>query len=159
MSEKNTAAVRRYRKKHPDRVLDSRTRGRKKNRAAWAAECLARKRKRQAENPKAEWWYCSATVARTRARARVLPYNLEIHAPCCVLPDVCPILGIVLDYGPKDRVGPAPSSPSLDRIRPELGYVVGNVRVISHRANQIRSNATAAELRLVYQDAVNLEAA
>lgn len=38
---------------------------------------------------------------------------------------------------------------SLDRIVPSLGYVPGNVAVISHRANRIKSDATADELRAV----------
>jgi hypothetical protein len=40
-------------------------------------------------------------------------------------------------------------SPSLDRIVPELGYVKGNVRVISDRANRIKRDATLEELRAI----------
>jgi len=46
-------------------------------------------------------------------------------------------------------MGARPDSPSVDRIRPELGYVPGNVAVISVKANFIKGNATAAEIRLV----------
>lgn len=45
----------------------------------------------------------------------------------------------------KDGRGGGPSSPSLDRLRPELGYVRGNICVISNLANRIKSNATSAE--------------
>jgi hypothetical protein len=38
------------------------------------------------------------------------------------------------------------STPSLDRMDPNLGYTDDNVRVISMRANQIKSNATPEEL-------------
>jgi hypothetical protein len=41
------------------------------------------------------------------------------------------------------------NSPTLDRIIPELGYVKGNVRVISHLANRIKSNGTLDQLKLV----------
>jgi hypothetical protein len=44
------------------------------------------------------------------------------------------------------------NSPSLDRIVPEKGYVAGNIRVISQRANRIKSNATVEELRAVLKD-------
>ena len=38
---------------------------------------------------------------------------------------------------------------SLDCIIPELGYVPGNVAVISRRANTIKNDATIEELELV----------
>ena len=41
------------------------------------------------------------------------------------------------------------NSPSLDRIRPQLGYVAGNVRVISNRANHLKSNGTISEFEAV----------
>ena len=38
------------------------------------------------------------------------------------------------------------NSPSIDRLIPELGYIKGNVNVISLRANIIKNNATKDEL-------------
>ena len=64
------------------------------------------------------------------------------------MPDCCPVLGIKLERN-RDKCGPGPGSPTLDRIVPSLGYVPGNVVVISHKANSIKSNATAAEIRAV----------
>ena len=43
------------------------------------------------------------------------------------------------------------NSPSLDRLVPGLGYVPGNVIVVSSRANVIRNNASIDELRKVLQ--------
>lgn len=43
-------------------------------------------------------------------------------------------------------------SPSIDRIIPELGYTKGNIRVISNRANLLKSNATIEELQKVIND-------
>ena len=42
-----------------------------------------------------------------------------------------------------------PEGPSIDRINPNLNYVPGNVRVISTRANTIKSNGTAVEINAV----------
>jgi hypothetical protein len=59
------------------------------------------------------------------------------------IPDHCPILGMKLERG---LDGGLDNSPSLDRIIPALGYVPGNVRVISNRANRIKSDSTPEEL-------------
>jgi hypothetical protein len=62
------------------------------------------------------------------------------------MPEVCPVLGIPLvvgDGSAKDN------SPSIDRINPAGGYTKDNIRVISHRANTIKSNATIEEMEKV----------
>ncbi len=70
------------------------------------------------------------------------------------IPEFCPVLGIKLQRG--GQGAERNDSPSLDRLVPELGYVPGNVQWISHRANMLRRDATAAELRLVaaYAEAI-----
>ena len=42
---------------------------------------------------------------------------------------------------------PTENSPSVDRVVPSLGYVKGNVHVISHRANSMKSDATIENVR------------
>ena len=84
--------------------------------------------------------------SKTRAKKKGLPFTLEVED--IVIPEKCPILGIKLKRG-KGIGGAVASSPSLDRIIPEKGYTKGNVQVISHRANQIKSDATADELMAV----------
>lgn len=61
------------------------------------------------------------------------------------IPERCPALGVKLTPG--NKKGPLPHAPSLDRIKPELGYIPGNIQVISFRANTMKTNATLAELR------------
>ena len=39
------------------------------------------------------------------------------------------------------------NSPSLDRTDPKLGYILGNVRVLSWRANYLKGDATVQEIR------------
>jgi len=39
-----------------------------------------------------------------------------------------------------------PNSPTLDRLVPELGYVKGNIRVISYKANAMKSDASIQEI-------------
>ena len=82
--------------------------------------------------------------AKNRAKKAGIAFNLDYSD--VVIPKVCPLLGIPIVMG----VGkPVPGSPSLDRIEPELGYVKGNVWVISHRANCIKNDATLEELELI----------
>ena len=59
---------------------------------------------------------------------------------------VCPILGITLDYFADNR---QENSPSFDKINPDLGYISGNVCVMSWRANRIKNNGTAEEHRKI----------
>lgn len=78
------------------------------------------------------------TGARLRCRKNGLPFDLSPDD--LVVPAVCPLLSIPIELHVEGRT--SPNSPSLDRIVPELGYVRGNVRVISYKANTMKSNAT-----------------
>lgn len=83
-----------------------------------------------------------------RERAKKNGITFTITTKDIVIPTLCPILGIPL--APRgDGTGHRPESPSVDRIIPALGYVPGNIAVVSHRANQIKSNATLEELLLL----------
>lgn len=79
--------------------------------------------------------------ARTRALARNIPFS--ITRADITWNDTCPYLGIRLSAG--SRVLHM-SSPSLDRIKPALGYVAGNVEVISHQANSMKHAASVGQL-------------
>jgi len=81
--------------------------------------------------------------ARMEAKKQGLPFNLTVEA--ITWPTHCPILGVELFYGPAE--GDRNRSASLDRLIPELGYVIGNVFVISLKANRLKNNATLAELK------------
>lgn len=90
--------------------------------------------------------YSAVKRAKTRAKQFGLPFDLDDRT--LERPEFCPVLGLRLRYA--ERQGKCgPDSPSIDRLRPALGYVKNNVRVISHRANTIKSDATVAELRAV----------
>jgi hypothetical protein len=79
--------------------------------------------------------------ARRRARKRNLP--CDIVRDDIVLPERCPILDIPIVVGEGCH---SDNSPSLDRIDNQVGYTKENVRVISRRANRIKSDASLAEL-------------
>lgn len=56
----------------------------------------------------------------------------------------CSFFGSLLDW--KSRGSSNDNSPSLDAILPELGHMRGNVQVISHLANRMKSDANLEEL-------------
>lgn len=58
----------------------------------------------------------------------------------------CPALGVKMEWGNKRGTR---TSPSLDKIYPDKGYMKGNVIFISSRANAIKSDATADEINKV----------
>lgn len=75
--------------------------------------------------------------AKKRASNRGMEFNIPWTE--VVIPETCPILGIKIET--QNNVIKE-SSPSLDRIDNSKGYVIGNVRVISHRANALKNNLT-----------------
>lgn len=84
--------------------------------------------------------------AKGRAKAQGLAFDIDMSD--IVIPAVCPLLSIpIVEHKGQGVKGPQADSPSLDRIDPKKGYVKGNVWVVSYRANAIKQNATAAELR------------
>jgi hypothetical protein len=87
-------------------------------------------------------------TARHKSKKFGLPFNIDRDD--ISIPEYCPLLGIKLELL-KRKVDDA--SPSLDKIKPELGYVKGNVWVISNKANRIKNDATPDEIERV---AINL---
>lgn len=81
--------------------------------------------------------------ARSRARRKGLPFDIE---PIDIeIPESCPLLEIPITHGERGNS----SGPSIDRIVPSLGYIKGNIWVISRRANMIKSNASFEEFRKI----------
>lgn len=62
-------------------------------------------------------------------------------------PEYCPVLGVKLIRN--SVKGWAPDTHSIDRIDSSKGYVTGNVKIISWRANDVKGNATIEELEKV----------
>ncbi len=94
-------------------------------------------RRRRIEAPAKETW----SRARKRARKLGIPFDLDVSD--IVMPSHCPVLGIPLVVGQ----GRSDNSPSLDRIIPAVGYVAGNVRVISDRANRLKGRYNLDDLQ------------
>lgn len=90
-------------------------------------------------------------VLAARSRAKKARLSCDITVDTIHWPTHCPVLGIKLDYN-RTVAGDRKlrnNYPSLDRRTNDLGYVQGNVFVISHRANRMKSDATVAELEAI----------
>lgn len=85
--------------------------------------------------------------AKRRAKECNVPF--EISFKDIIIPTHCPVLGLELTSNNRE------TNPSLDRIIPELGYIVGNICVISMRANRLKQDATVQELQQLIQYMTN----
>lgn len=80
---------------------------------------------------------------RAAARKKKIPFDIVFED--IKYPSNCPVLGIPL-FRNTGKHGPCANSPSIDKIIPGLGYIKGNVQVISQRANVMKNDASPEEL-------------
>jgi len=106
----------------------------------------ARWKKMREDDPFSNWCRVAFDGARARARKLNVAFDLDIEWIKQVAGNVCPLLGTPLSY---TNAKQAADSPSIDRIRPELGYTKENCIVVSLRANRIKNDATLSEIKLL----------
>jgi len=90
--------------------------------------------------------------AKQNAGLRGIEFSISI-SDIPAIPEFCPVfpwIRLVLPTG-KGR-GFYPDAPSIDRIDSRGGYVLGNIRIVSWRANSLKSNATVEELEALLAD-------
>ena len=96
--------------------------------------------------------YQMLSGARSRAKKKGIPFNISNRD--IQLPDVCPVLKIPLLPSTGSLTD---NSPTLDRRMPSLGYVKGNVSIISNLANRIKTNATSEQIAAVLEYVKSIE--
>ena len=103
-------------------------------------------------------WYTMATMSKGRAKKQDLPYDIDAAYLESIWPtgNKCPVFGC--DFTISKKGESRDSSPSLDRIVPELGYVKGNVIIVSLKANRMKNNGTIEDLRKVLDYYSNINA-
>lgn len=94
-------------------------------------------RERRRASRKANWARAILHGCKERALRDGVVFNLKPED--ITIPTICPILGIPLVIGLGIK---SDSTPSIDRIIPELGYVPDNIAVISWKANRIKGKHT-----------------
>lgn len=96
-------------------------------------------------------WYWLISNAKHRSKLEGVPFNLtEDTLP--ERPERCPCCGIKFIRG-----GAWKEQPSLDRVVPSDGYVIGNVQWLCRRCNQIKSNASPEELMRIALFVTNIK--
>lgn len=118
-----------------------------KENKAWRERNKERFKQMQKEWMEENPFYYFLNNARYRAKQQNVPFDLKISdLRSMVIPEVCPYLGIPIIKG---RGKSSENSPSLDKIIPEKGYVVGNVEFISSRANRLKNDGSLEELEAI----------
>jgi hypothetical protein len=131
-SEKVKANARQFYRRNRDRLLLERRNASPEMRAAMRANNKKWRTKFPAK--------MMLILAKRRAKLACVPFSITERD--IVIPEMCPVLNIPLKHGEgKYHAG----SPTLDRLIPSLGYVPGNVFVISHRANTLKGDGTPQE--------------
>lgn len=127
---------RKWRKKHPSYSITQSAKWYRKNKK----RALVLHRRYHDMHPE----FRMLDHAKTRAKKRGVPCTITMAD--IKIPQFCPVLGMELKRNRKHFAG---NSPSLDCIIPRLGYVRGNVAVMSIRANRIKSDASLDEIKKV----------
>lgn len=96
------------------------------------------KRKTESKDNPEKYLY---NIAKQRAKRKGLEFT--ISQSDILVPTHCPIMGLELVVC---NDGIADNSASLDRIDSSLGYIPGNVQVISNLANRMKSSADREQL-------------
>lgn len=89
------------------------------------------------------------SAAQTRARKQDVPFGLTTAYLISLLHSqrgLCALTGHPLTF--QSQRPPLPTAASIDRIIPSRGYIAGNVRIICHIVNLMRSNMTDDDLHL-----------
>jgi len=93
----------------------------------------------------------SSTFMRRRifSKEKNLPFDITREYLQDIFPKdfKCPMLETKLKWG---HIKNGPNNPSLDRKIPHKGYIKGNCMWVSYRANTIKNDATAKELKKIY---------
>jgi hypothetical protein len=148
-----------YREKNKEHLKAKRKEYYLKNKETICARTKANKKQKYATDPysdlaKQKQWKIENQdkylVQNARTRAKKYGVVFDISVDDIHIPEFCPYLGIKLE--PFSEW----SSPSLDKIDPKLGYVRGNIQVISNLANTMKSSASIEQLVIFAENVLRL---
>jgi hypothetical protein len=150
----NAARSRRWRANNLKRSEGIRKASYERNRVQNLGNSREKSRQWRVDHPKetreawATWYKLhpeKALIIRIKGKAKRNGIAFDLLPSDIDFPKVCPVLGIPMNYEDTRSDG----YPHLDRIVPSVGYVSGNVCIISSRANRIKQDGTAYEHLLI----------
>lgn len=113
-------------------------------------EYLKRELEKQRFDRTTKEGWAKQIIYRLQYRAKKKGLECTVVAEDIIVPDFCPVFGMKLVPGLGEKARNSPSSPSVDRFDNNKGYTKENIRIISQRANALKSDATLEEMeRLV----------
>jgi predicted metalloendopeptidase len=124
------AARDRYKEKHKDRIRE---------------QALARARSIEGRLTKMIY------AAEARAKIKGLEFDIS-YDDIKDLPMICPVFKTEMGFSTSGR---SPNTPSLDRLDNNKGYTKENTRLISDRANRLKSDGTLEEFKAIIDYIVN----
>lgn len=115
----------------------------------WNASQKAREAKQRwkEKDPKKAWAVYATGGAKTRSYVKNVPFDLTSEYVYSITPDRCPIFGTEFAFTGNKKM--QPESASLDRLDPKKGYIIGNVVVISMKANTMKNAYRSDDLQAV----------
>ena len=104
--------------------------------------CKKCRKQKAAESYRENWFHWTVKLKKSFCKKNKIPFDLTPEYLESIWTPACPVFGKPFEMFDKS----SSFSPSLDRIDPAKGYVKGNIRYISARANRIKYDASAEEL-------------
>lgn len=142
MASRSADYHREARLNNPEKYKDA---DRRKYQKQAEKQCLHQKKQRKLDP-------VTYIYRQVKSRSKRLGIDFNLDKEDIVIPEYCPILLIKLEVGDGRIMN---NSPSLDRVDNTKGYIKGNVRVISFKANRCKSNLTNDEIRRLYEYSVS----
>lgn len=107
-----------------------------------------RKREESKKAYRYPYRWARLTWRRIKRKCSISGMEFNIDISDIYPPEECPVFGFKLEIG-GTTYKETFNNPSVDRFDNSLGYIKGNVRVISKRANSLKSDSTVEELEMV----------
>jgi hypothetical protein len=160
--EQSKQIKQRYKDTHPEACRAHLLKSSKKRYAKLTPEDKQRREQRRAIRVKemfqlggdqAKQYIADRLIRASRHRAKQCGITHTLKKGDITIPENCPVLGtpLYIQQSTNEEMTPEKidNSPQIDRIIPSMGYIPGNVIVVSAKANRIKSNANWIEIMKV----------